>query len=292
MGVFFVLLGFVTALAIFPSEASIVMVALSSLFILPYVLKIFEYDELNVDIDCTNRAELDAWVRKCLRDGHSPQQIKDNLIRDNMDKPYDLMYDLAGVDEEHLRHMKESNPISRHKTTITFYVYLFLGMTFAYFLLYSAAGEGTASVAFENQVDLIRPGPTGLFSGHSLLWIIIANNLKIMLICVILSLLYGSGAVFILNYNASIAGVLFGGSLRALLWGAGGFIANPLAYLPHTGLEILAYLFAAVCGGILSKATAGSQRGSERILLVDGVMFFVFSILLVLIAGIVEVQVI
>jgi len=291
VGGFFVLLGFVSSLLIFPSQLSVVMVAISSLLVLPYVIKIFEFEELDVNLDDTNAGELEGWVKKCLNDGFSPQQIKNALIQDNIDKPYDLMYDLTGVDEQFIKYMKKSNVYTRHRQTIQFYIHLFVGMSLTYLVLYTFMDPRVN--AFDNQLDVIRPGPSGYFVGHPLLWEIVSNNLKIMLICMMLSLFYGSGAVFILNYNASIAGVIYGGSLRSLVFGGSGFIANPLLYIPHTTLEILAYLLAAIAGGILSKSAYGNQPpGSSSMLFNDGAILAVAAVILVLIAGVVEIQVI
>lgn len=290
-GLFFVILGFVSSMLVFSSQISVVMIAFSSLLILPYIIKIFEFDELDVDIDDTNSGELEAWVRKCLRDGFSPKQIKDSLIKDNMDKPYDLLYDLTGVDEEYLNYVKASNVFTRHIKTIQFYVYLFLGMFLAYAILYSVLPADLSVSVFENQLDIMKPGPAGFFGKAELLGGIIKNNLVITLVCVFLSLLYGSGAIFILNYNASIAGVLYGSSMRALLGGGVGFLANPYAFVPHTVVEILAYLFAAISGGIISKAASSVLPGSARILVRDGLIYLAFSVVLILIAGVVEVTV-
>ena len=90
IGFIFVLLGFISSALIFPSELSIVIVALSSLLILPYVIKIFEIDELNIDLDEIvdvselKIQDLEKWVKKCLNDGYSPTQIRESLIKNNL----------------------------------------------------------------------------------------------------------------------------------------------------------------------------------------------------------------
>jgi len=316
MGFFFVLLAFVSTALVFPAEYSVIVVAFASLLTLPYVIKIFELDELNIDLgeirgppsaaegvatdlftkismDLGNgvsikREELDGWVRKCLRDGYTPQQIKRSLIENNLDKDILLLHDLGVLDEINARYVKESNFFSRHSRTVLFYCYLFLGMFLAFLGVYLFAGEHFKEVVFQHQLNLIY-GPRGYFGNTTALYGIISNNLKVMLLCVFLSLFYGAGAILILTYNASIAGVLYGG-----------FILNsvPLkgmthigAYLPHTTLEILAYLFAAVSGGILSKAFIGVEPGSSKLLLKDGLKFLLISIALILVSGFVEVTV-
>ncbi|MFH1789004.1 MAG: stage II sporulation protein M [Candidatus Altiarchaeota archaeon] len=288
---FFILLGFVSSMLVFSSEISVVMVAFSSLLILPYVVKIFEFDELDVDIEGSSKAELKEWVTKCLRDGFSPQQIKDNLIKDNLDKIDYLMIDLGVIDEVKDEYLHYSNPFSRHRKTIEFYVYLFVGMFLGYAILYSILPPELVSHVFNNQLDVLRPGPRGFFSGTNLFWPIVKNNLIITLVCVILSLLYGSGAIFILNYNASIAGVLYGSSVRAILGAGQGFLSSPYSFVPHTVIEILAYLFAAIAGAILSKAAMGVLPGNPKILMKDGLLYLTVAIILIFIGASVEVTV-
>ena len=288
---FFVLLGFISSMLVFSSEISVVMVAFSSLLILPYVVKIFEFDELDVDIEGSSKEELKEWAAKCLRDGFSPQQIKDNLIRDNLDQIDSLMLDLGVIEEVKEEYLHYSNPISRHKKTIEFYIYLFLGMFLGYAILYSVMPPQLTTQVFDNQLDVLRPGPRGFYGYVSLFWAIVQNNLMITLVCVMLSLLYGSGAIFILNYNASIAGVLYGSSVRALLGAGQGFLANPYSFVPHTVIEILAYLFAAIAGAILSKAAMGVLPGNPRLLLKDGLLYLAVAIILIFIGASVEVTV-
>ncbi len=290
-GFFFVMMGYLSSLFIFSSEISIVMVAMASLFMLPYAVKIFEFEELHIDLEDTAPGELDKWVKKCLRDGFSPQQIKDNFIRDNLDKTSDLIEYFGIVDENYINHMSSSNIISRHRQTILFYAFLFFGSTLAFMLLYGSLSQESVTMVFEKQSQLIRPANSVIEWSFSDLSLIVVNNSKIVLICALLSLFYGSGALFILNYNASIAGVMYGGFIRAWLWGTEHSYSNLLIFLPHTTLEILGYLLAAIAGGILSKATMGRQQGSVSIWLRDGLILLGLSFILIFIAGFVEIGV-
>ncbi len=82
---------------------------------------------------------------------------------------------------------------------------------------------------------------------------ILLNNLKVMFICFSMSLLYGTGAIFILALNAAIAGKLF-----ALLFSKNIEIA--ILYFPHTSVEIFAYFLGAISGGMLASAFIGSRK--------------------------------
>ena len=288
---FFVILGFVCSYMIFSSQISIVMVAFSSFLILPYVMKIFEFDELDVSIDGTNKQDLEKWVVKCMKDGYSPKQVKDSIIKDNLENPYSLMYDLALIDEISLKEVKASNPIQRHNRTIALYSFLFVGMLLAYTILFNILPQPLKENVFFNQIGVVKPGYNTGLSRIAAFKTILTNNLIIIVICVFLSLIYGSGAIFILNYNASIAGVLFGGSIAPFLGRSGGFLDNPAMFIPHTIIEILAYLIAAIAGAILSKAAAQVLPGNPKILVKDGVIYLFISVLLIVVGAIVEVNI-
>jgi len=292
-GFFFVLLAFVSTAIVFPAEYSVIVIAFASLLILPYVLKAFELDELNVELPELfvsgelNKEDLGEWARKCLRDGYSIQQVKKSLIENNLDKDLLLLYELGLLDETTREYVKKSNFFSRHSKTTWFYTYLFVGMFLAFFTLYVFSGGSFRETAFKHQLDLVY-GPLGHFNFPTkILYSIVLNNLKVMILCAMLSLFYGAGAILILTYNASIAGVLYGDFFGTAVTGKSLTLVS--AFLPHTTLEILAYLFAAIGGGILSKAFVEAEPGSGRLLLSDGLKFLALALILVLIAGVVEV---
>jgi len=302
IGFSFVLIGFMTSSLIFSSQLSLVMVAFSSLFILPYVIRAFELHTMRFElhgshIDIGGLKKKDAqgcitreWIAERLRNGYSPGHVKQGLIKHNIHHLHVIKSDLNVVDELNKNYIKSSNFFSRHKRIIKFYVFLFLGMSLAYIFLYGILSPELVERTFAMQLD--RMSLRGRFSSPGLFHEIVSNNLKISLICILLSFFYGSGAIFILNYNSSIAGVLYGSSLRVLIWGAEELYTNPLIYIPHTTIEILAYLLAAISGGILSKISIHAWEGSSKLLLKDAGIFYILSVILIFAAGYVEVMVI
>jgi uncharacterized membrane protein SpoIIM required for sporulation len=164
-------------------------------------------------------------------------------------------------------------------------------MFLAYAVLYNMLPQNLKSDVFGNQLEFVKPTARGYYGKEVVFQEIAANNLLIIVICVFLSLIYGSGAIFILNYNASIAGVLFGGSMSVLLGKGAGFLASPLLFIPHTVIEILAYLIAAIAGAILSKAVARVLPGSPKILIKDGLIYLALSVALVIVGAAVEANV-
>lgn len=294
IGYVFVSIAFFSTSVVFPSEYSVVVIAFTSMLLVPYVIKILDLDELNIDLSEFKiqgefkRDELEQWVKKCLKDGYTPDQIKKSLIENNLDKDVLLLYDLWVLQEIKDNYFKKSSFLSRHSKTLSFYTHLFIGMFMAFMIVYLTSETDHRSMLFKNQLELIY-GPGGYFNVPTVLQSIVANNLKVMFLCVLLSFFYGAGALFILTYNASIAGVLYGGFIEKAV--VGGSIRTIAAYLPHTTLEILAYLFATVAGGILSKGVGNFEKGGLRLLLEDGLKFLFAAILLVAAGGVVEVTV-
>ena len=176
-----------------------------------------------------------------------------------------------------------SRILRRHDQLIKFYLFVFFGMALEYALLFAVLQPDISTNAFSNQLSLF--GPTGNFFNTDVFSNIIENNLQILIISFALSIFYGAGSIFILNYNASIVGVMYGSTFRTLIWGTPLFYSNILFYIPHTVLEITAYLLAAVAGGLL-------VRGLYKETIKDAVVIFTLSVLLILVAGYVEIAVI
>jgi len=181
----------------------------------------------------------------------------------------------------------------RHKVFMEFYLFVFIGMTLEYFLLFTVLPPEAGNIAFRNQLNTIIPGAAGNFLNvqMGLFSQILANNLIIVFTAIILSLFYEVGALFILNYNASIAGALYGSATRPLVWGLDGLAIPlyipPIALVPHTVIELTAYIFAAIAGGILARglSRAGQKLGT------DFLLFGGLAIILVIVGAVVEVTV-
>ena len=229
VAIFFVLIGFIAAFFIFASMLSIVMITFSSLFILPFVIKVLA----PIEEHKKNKLYFYDWFS--LKNFEGIMKKYDNMIR--------------------------------------FYIFAFFGIAFAYTFLFTILGNNMVEAAFSQQLGLFTPGEFNLS-----FFDIVENNLQVLILSFMFCIFYGAGSIFILNYKASIVGVVYGTALRAFFWQVP-VVFNILAFIPHTVLEVLAYLLAAVAGGILS------QSRNYR----DAVVMLVISIFLLLIAGYAEV---
>lgn len=109
---------------------------------------------------------------------------------------------------------------------------------------------------------------------------IFENNAGVLLFTIVLSLLYGVGAIFIIAWNASIIGLFFGETFLA------GNISKMLGMfqgmlLGHGPPELLGYVFGALAGAILSAMVARGKvfthEGSiiiRDVLFLSGLAFF------------------
>lgn len=173
--------------------------------------------------------------------------------------------------------------------TLRFFIFLFLGMALAYTILFGVLRPDIRDIAFETQIEIIGAGSgalTGQFGLPSLFYDIVANNLVIVAVAIILSYFYGSGAIFVLNYNASIAGIVYGSSINALIWGGIPLFGNPILYLPHTVLEIMGYLLAAIAGVVISKPLTVKNR---TLIKRDSILLILSAIALIVVGGYVEI---
>lgn len=186
----------------------------------------------------------------------------------------------------------------KHKRIILVYSFLFLGVLATTAFWFSVLPSTYLDIMFSEQI--ITTDSLGSFSTDASFFRIFFNNIKVATIAFILSFFYGSGALFILSWNASVIAVFIGKIARE----AAATIYHPLAnfygyaYALPTGLlsislhgipEILAYFIAGIAGGILS---AGIIRGKkDKLILQDALGIYGFCVILLIIGSFLEVYV-
>jgi uncharacterized membrane protein SpoIIM required for sporulation len=148
------------------------------------------------------------------------------------------------------------NFLVRHRPVVVVYTAFFLGMVLTYSFLYVFVPP--IHDLYSLQLDWFRSqGIAAVQPGNFERYFF--NNTQVMLLFFVLSVLFGSGAVFILAWNASVIAVFVGIFAHKLVPALGA----PMAYVYGigTGLgsialhgipEIGGYFFAGVAGGILS----------------------------------------
>ncbi|MDP3765016.1 MAG: stage II sporulation protein M [Nanoarchaeota archaeon] len=166
---------------------------------------------------------------------------------------------------------KETAILKEHNKAISFFMYMFIGVTIACAVWYALLPTSTINSLFDKQIGTIQ-SINNQVSGniiHNLnaFWKIFFNNFKVLAFSILFSFVYGAGAIFILNWNATVIGAAIGNFIRANisnytsslgLLEAGNYFhvvsLGILKYSVHGVPEIIAYFYGGLAGGILSVA--------------------------------------
>lgn len=181
-----------------------------------------------------------------------------------------------------------------HKDIFEIYIFLFLGIFITYSLFAMMIPPEETGRLFVSH--LRATNLQGAATSHGVFTGILFNNLLVLLVCLVLSLVYGAGSIIFITWNASVWGVFFGYLARI---STGSADSEPLAYfvllilpvLPHMMTEAVSYLSASIVGGVISKAMLREKVGSKKFrhVLTDALIFLVLGIALVVIAALLEV---
>ena len=183
---------------------------------------------------------------------------------------------------------------------IKIYIFLFLGIILVYSLGTIFIPGVESNSLFREQLE-IRMGQG--FAGHAILgdfnegifYSILSNNFLVMIACFIMALLTGDGAIFLITWNASVWGTLFGFLAKT----ASAFTGDNPYYLygiillivfPHMMIEAICYFLAAISGSVISKDVIMEQFASDRFFEVFGFNLYLllFALIFLLLGALVE----
>lgn len=179
----------------------------------------------------------------------------------------------------------------KYSMVIRAYVKMFLALVVVFALIYALVPQDVRLLIFSEQIDALKGvgqlrtsliATAGNFSltsaegGLNVILYILFNNIEVLLAILLLSFLYGAGAIFLIAYQSSILGAIIGenilnlfghytnlgayGQIFAILHGS----YNSLGVLPHGVFEIGAYFLGAVAGGIISATLTGHYAQSKQ----------------------------
>ncbi len=154
------------------------------------------------------------------------------------------------------------------------YVFLFLGIMMVYAVGTMMLPTLQANSLFREQLEF-RYGQG--FAGHAvsfgwdtnLFWGILSNNFMVLMACFVLALLSGDGAIFLISWNASVWGTIFGLTAKTAAAFSGGsvifyFSLIMLIVFPHMIIEAISYFLAAIAGSVISKDVILEEFASDR----------------------------
>ena len=188
---------------------------------------------------------------------------------------------------------------------VRIYIFLFLGIMLVYSVGTILLPELQANNLFREQLE-IRFGQG--FSGNAiagqattatfssgLFYSLLTNNFLVLMACFILALLAGDGAIFLITWNASVWGTIFGLTAKNAATVAG---QHPLYFFglimaivfPHMILEAISYFLAAISGSVISKDVLLEQFASDRFFEVFGFNLYLllFALFFLLLGAIME----
>ena len=186
------------------------------------------------------------------------------------------LYKLIAKEELEESEQKSFNMMGLFKDnwrTVKIYLFILLGTELAFTAFSIMFHPDAVSHIFRAQIAIQKGYAGGLYFSSGLFIEILLNNLKIMVICFLISLLLGNGSIIFLVWNSSVWGTIFGDLARTAAMNMG---KNPFLYyvlifvstLPHGLLEIFAYIMATIAGSMISQAIYKEKALSDKMSMV------------------------
>src|SRR3989338_3272546 len=185
-----------------------------------------------------------------------------------------------------------------HYDILEIYIFLFFGI-FSTYLFFAFVFPDSVTLSFFSP-QLKVAGISGAASSvgkQIFFWKILKNNLLVLLVSFFLSLVYGAGSILFINWNASVWGAVFGFMSRQSIQANDIFygISNILLpSFPHMFTEAVSYFFAAIVGGILSKAIIREKLFSRKFnhVLTDALLVMAIAAILIVVAAFIETSIV
>lgn len=182
-----------------------------------------------------------------------------------------------------------------HRCTFFIYTFFFLGVLLSFAIFSLALPSLATNILFENQLGVLY-GQTGKAAfSIPLFWDIFANNLGVLILCFVAAFFFGDGGIFLITWNASVWGTIFGSLAKNAALGVGKnpwiyFILVLISVFPHMLLEAFSYFNSATAGGIVSKAVMREKLFSPKFytIFVNTLLLLLFALLVLVVAVSVE----
>jgi uncharacterized membrane protein SpoIIM required for sporulation len=185
--------------------------------------------------------------------------------------------------------IKDTDFFERYFQVICFYLLVLFGLVFGTSLVYIFLPQELSSKIFEKQIETIKR-IRGMFIGNlfddNIFLKIFFNNLSVLLLSFIFSLLYGFGCLLIISWNAIILATAIG--MLTKNYGIFFYPQAFLIFLPHGSLEFISFFLGGLAGAILSIASSRRKIFQIKKFYLDSFKLLLYSILILLIAAMIE----
>jgi uncharacterized membrane protein SpoIIM required for sporulation len=171
-------------------------------------------------------------------------------------------------------------------------VILFVGITLGYLTLFLTAPQAVQSHMFDAQQSTIT-AINGRVTVSGMFFDIFTNNMQVLAISILFSLLYGIGAITIILWNSSVIATALGNFMhlhQTQVTFGGAFLWGITRYFIHGIPEMAGYMVAGLAGGILSVAIMHYGWGTKQSKKVmwDALQLIVLAALLIFIGALIE----
>lgn len=220
-----------------------------------------------------------------------------------------IYFTIKFEEEKDLIIREEKFLIKEHNKALLAFVYLFLGFLVAFSVAYIILPRDIVNQNFNMQVKQYcainspgniesctteylgvtgKAGSITTFAGWNRVMAIFENNLYVLVFCILFSLAFGAGAIFILTWNASVIAAAIGIFAESNL---SNLPAAFMRYMFHGLPEIAAYFYAALAGGIVSIAVIRHHFKGKRFwhILQDSVDMTILAVVVLFVAALIEV---
>jgi len=181
-----------------------------------------------------------------------------------------------------------------HRRVLTIYLFIFLGVLLGYSFFSLFLPNLATNTLFESQISVLygNVGKAVAFT-PDLFFNLFSHNFQVLLLAFTTALLVGDGAIFLLVWNASVWGTIFGnlantaassGSLNPALV----FAIILIIVLPHTLIEAASYIMAAISGGITSDFILSSKSANMQQLILRSLVILIGAVVVLAISMFVE----
>jgi uncharacterized membrane protein SpoIIM required for sporulation len=182
-----------------------------------------------------------------------------------------------------------------HKYIFKVYILFFLGVLLGFAFFSINLPSLATNHIFNNQIDILYG-----ITGHAIFNLsrfidLFSNNIGVLILIFITAFFIGDAGVFLLTWNASVWGTIFGLFAKNYALNS---VRNPFyAFLivlgiviTHTLLEAFAYISSATAGGVMSKGMISEKAMSKNFnrVIKGAAIALLFAILVLIIAVVVE----
>ena len=222
-----------------------------------------------------------------------------------------IFYKISSLEEEEDVVLDyESQILQHHMKALKTFLFMFFGVTLGFFIVALFLSSSSFQQVFEPQLkvlSVINPKLTGSFYQTIVRFgVIFSNNFKVMILCLVFSLLFGIGALFILIWNSSVLGVAlnsyfklkisdFLSSSQVLTFFdyLKAFVFSFLRFSLHGVPEIASYFVAGLAGSIISFAILRHHFSTKKFenIVFDVSDLIIISICILLLAAFIEVYI-